>query len=155
MRISDWSSDVCSSDLAGKLDHAIALAQPVLRADAAADLGHGGGAVGQLIGFAQPAFGRQLQPVGDMVAERAMDRAIGHAALRAARRLFLRLRQNELARDFQKIIVAFPGGAFLGIALSGPDQRAEERREGKEYVSKCRSRCWPDDIKNKKKEIIH
>src|SRR3546814_5011674 len=87
MRISDWSSDVCSSDL-----------------------------------FAQPAFGRQLQPVGDMVAERAMDRAIGHAALRAARRLFLRLRQNELARDFQKIIVAFPGGAFLGIALSGPDK---------------------------------
>src|SRR3546814_13845666 len=82
MRISDWSSDVCSSDL----------------------------------------FGRQLQPVGDMVAERAMDRAIGHAALRAARRLLLRLRQNELARDFQKIIVAFPGGAFLGIALSGQDK---------------------------------
>src|SRR3546814_13224137 len=102
MRISDWSSDVCSSDL-----------------------------------FAQPAFGRQLQPVGDMVAERAMDRAIGHAALRAARRLFLRLRQNELARDFQKIIVAFPGGAFLGIA------RSEERRVGKECVSTCRSRWSP------------
>src|SRR3546814_13271172 len=112
MRISDWSSDVCSSDL-----------------------------------FAQPAFGRQLQPVGDMVAERAMDRAIGHAALRAARRLFLRLRQNELARDFQQIIVAFPGGAFLGIALSGPDKAQHLDRKsvgvGKECVSTCRSRWSP------------
>src|SRR3546814_19097254 len=103
-----------------------------------------------------------------MVAERAMDRAIGHAALRAASGLFLRLRQNELARDFQKIIVAFPGGALLGIAMSGPEKpqhlagssqhlmectapiaqfhhgRPEERPVGQTWVSKCRSRCVRD-----------
>src|SRR3546814_19249666 len=85
MRIIDWSSDVCSSDL--KFDHAIAFAQAILRADAAADLGHRRGRVRKLIGLAQPPLGGQAQPVGDMIVERTMHRAIGHAALRAARRL--------------------------------------------------------------------
>src|SRR3546814_8543822 len=71
MRISDWSSDVCSSDL---------------RADAAADLGHRRGRVRKLIGLAQPPLGGQAQPVGDMIVERTMHRAIGHAALRADRK---------------------------------------------------------------------
>src|SRR3546814_4540035 len=43
--------------VAGEFDHAIAFAQSVLRADAAADLGHGRGCVRQLIGLAQPALG--------------------------------------------------------------------------------------------------
>ena len=76
--------------VARKFNHAIALAQPVLRADPAADLGHGRGRVAELIGLAEPPLGGQSQPVGNVIVEWAMDRAIGYAALRAARSLRLR-----------------------------------------------------------------
>ena len=103
--------------VAGKFDHAIAFAQTVLRADAAADFRHGAGQVRQLIGFAQAPFGGQAQPVGDMIVQRAMGRAIGHAALRAARRLFLGLVQNEGLADFQKVLSARISAALFRIGL--------------------------------------
>ena len=102
----------------GKFDDAIAFAQSVLRADASAYFGHGAGEVGQLIGFAQPPFGRQAQPVGDMIVQRAMGGAIGNTALRATRRLLLRLVDNEAAADFQEILGARVGGALVGIGLT-------------------------------------
>src|SRR6185369_13759414 len=55
--------------------------------DAPANLREGVGGGGDLIGLFQPPLGGQLQPVGDVVVERAMDLAERHAALRAAARL--------------------------------------------------------------------
>ena len=68
----------------GELDYAIAFAQPVLRADAAADLGHRRRRVGQFVSLSQPALGGETQPVGDVVMKRTMRLTVGHAALRAA-----------------------------------------------------------------------
>ena len=51
-------------------------------------------ALRQLIGLPQPPLGGQPQPVGDVVVQRAMGLAVGHAALRAAARLLLGLRDQ-------------------------------------------------------------
>ncbi len=67
------------------LDHAIAFAQPVLRADAAADLGEGVGGLAQLVGFLEATHRRHPQPIGDVVVQRAMRLAVGHPALAAPR----------------------------------------------------------------------
>ena len=53
-------------------DDAVALAQPVLRADAAANLGKCVGCGGKLIRFLKTALGGELQPVRDVVGERAV-----------------------------------------------------------------------------------
>ena len=108
--------------VAGKLDHAIAFAQAVLRADAAADFGHRAGQIGQLIRLAQAAFRCKPQPVGDVVAEWAVDRAIGHAALRAARGLFGGLFGGVAVGDFGKILGAQFRLALLGEGLGGADK---------------------------------
>ena len=86
------------------LDDAVALAEPVLRADAAADLGEGVGRLAELVGLAQPPLGGQLQPVGDVVVQRAMGLAVRHAALRAAARLLGRLLRRELAVDLAEVL---------------------------------------------------
>jgi len=53
-------------------NNAVTFAQAVLRADAAANLGEGVGGLADLIGLAQAAFGREAQPVGDVVVQRAV-----------------------------------------------------------------------------------
>src|SRR3546814_4984567 len=53
-----------------------------------------------------------------MVVQRAVGRAIGHPALRAARRLFLRLVEDEAAADFEEVVGAIVGRTFLGIGLA-------------------------------------
>ena len=98
--------------VAGELDHAIAFAQAILRADAAADFGHGGSACRQVVGFAQAAFRGQAQPVGNVIVQRAMRLAVGHAALRAAARLALRLFVRERRADLQEV-----GATAFGVAL--------------------------------------
>ncbi len=85
------------------LDDAIALAEPVLRADAAADLGKIVGRGRDLVGLLDPALGGELQPVRDVVRERAMHLAIGDAALRAARRLLRRRLGLELPINLGKV----------------------------------------------------
>ena len=66
------------------IERAGALAEPILRADAATDLRQGVGLVGQLGGLEQIAFLHQPQPVGDVVVDRALPFAeriaAGHAA---------------------------------------------------------------------------
>jgi len=99
--------------MAGLFDHAIAFAQAILRADAAADFRHVGGGGGQLIGFAQPAFGGELQPVRDVVVKRAMRLAIGHAALAAPPRLFGGLLARVLAVNLAEIRLAETGRPLL------------------------------------------
>ncbi len=87
----------------GGLNYAIPLTQPVLRTDASANLGHGRGGVRQLISLAQAPLRRQPQPVGDVIVERAVHRAIGHAALRTARRLRLPRGIGIAISDFAEI----------------------------------------------------
>src|SRR3546814_19497291 len=102
MRISDWSSDVCSSDLLGAI------------------LGGGGAAsLGQ---------GCQHRLLGD---------------------------------GPEKFDTAFPmvahieiGGAGNPVHRQQPVSRSEERREGKECVSTCRSR-WAQYHLKEKKQTTH
>jgi hypothetical protein len=99
-------------------DDAIAFAQPVLRADAAADFGEGVGGLAQLIGLLQPALGGQPQPVGDVVVQGAMRLAIGHAALAAPAGLLGGLGVGEFAVDLVEIPGAQGCVAFLGHFLA-------------------------------------
>src|SRR5690606_35097902 len=94
-------------------DDAVAFAEPVLRADAAADLREGIGGLRKLVGFLQPALGGHPEPVGDVVVQGAMGLAIGHAALAAAAGLLGRLLGGELAVDLVEILRADTGGTFL------------------------------------------
>ena len=73
-RIGDVFFDRANRDgvMACKFNDAIALAQAILRADTAANLGHSAGQVRQLISFAQTAFGGEAQPIGNMVVQRAV-----------------------------------------------------------------------------------
>src|SRR3546814_20894149 len=98
MRISDWSSDVCSSDL--PTDPAAAL---IAAAEAWVDHFTGEG-------WADPERW-MVQPAQDLV-----------AAIRAYRQ----------SRQ--------PPGVKPSVSIVG---RSEERREGKEGVSRCRSRWSP------------
>ncbi len=100
-----------------KFDDAIAFAQPVLRTDAAADFGHRAGQVGQFISLAQTPFGGQAEPVGDVVVQRAMDRAIRHPALRAARGLVGGGFGGVAVGDFVKILGTQLGRALFRIGL--------------------------------------
>jgi hypothetical protein len=92
------------------LDDAIAFAEPVLRANAAADLGEGIGGGRDLVGFFQPAFGGQLQPVRDIVVQRAMHGTERHAALGTAAGLLAGALRREALVDLAEI------GASLGRA---------------------------------------
>src|SRR3546814_12667357 len=67
--------------------------------------------------------------------------------------------QDRFVRDIQagmtainQMLASSPEAPFGGIKRSG---RSEERRVGKECVSKCRSRWWQDHEKKKKKNRQH
>ena len=90
--------------MARLLDHAIALAQPVLRTDPPADLREGVGGLADLIGFAQAPLCRQLEPVWNVVVKRAMRLAIGSAALAAAACLLLGLRIGVLSVNLVEVL---------------------------------------------------
>src|SRR3546814_13691807 len=97
MRISDWSSDVCSSDLVDRAVRVVAV-----------DAGH--------LAFGQRHVRAAVELLADVpVAGRAgfVDRLLGHQSL---------------------------DGELRHRAV-----RTEERREGKECVSTCRSRWSPYD----------
>src|SRR3546814_18133963 len=121
MRISDWSSDVCSSDLLGHLapDHLQAFeratAAVVQRQRAARDRAAAGVAVA----------GLGVADVGDVV--------VGEVRM-----------QGDVAAAALSAVVD------LGHALDVADlARSEERRVGKEGVRTCRSRWSPVTEKNK------
>src|SRR3546814_12925503 len=106
MRISDWSSDVCSSDLA------------------VTELGNATG------------FDFELQDRG----------GLGHAKLIEARNQFL-----GLASKSKKLVGVRPTGLSDEPQYKiDIDWRSEERRVGKECVSKCRSRWSPYQYKKNK-----
>src|SRR3546814_18092705 len=129
MRISDWSSDVCSSDL-----DALLLLRPE----------------GQLL---RPRAARRGQP-----AARAHGGAGGGAERRAAGQL-LRARQQralQFAGDDRRRrpparrLSQVPHYRLAGLP---GNIKTEERRSGKECDSKCRS-LWSTDRLNKKQGEI-
>jgi hypothetical protein len=86
------------------LDDAIALAETVLGANAAADFGHVVGRRGDLVGLFQATTRRQHQPVGDVVLQRTMDLAERDTALRTPCRLLGRPFDSEFVIDFPKVV---------------------------------------------------
>jgi hypothetical protein len=75
----------------------------------------------KLVGLVQPALGGELQPVGDVVVERAMDLAERHAALRAARGLLRRLVAGVLGVDLLEVAATLGGRPLLGQGLRRSD----------------------------------
>src|SRR3546814_18754686 len=126
MRISDWSSDVCSSDL-----HAARLGQRLFHvrnvAQTEGDAVGGDRAVGQ-----RQAFGVAANP-RETLHQATVDGAV------AADRQHL---GRQVADDH------LPGAGFPAVADAKGDVagaaggRSEERRVGKEWVSTCRFRWW-------------
>jgi hypothetical protein len=110
------------------LDDAIAFAEPVLRADAPADFGEIVGRGGNLVGLLQPPLGRELQPVGNIVMDRAMHLAEGHAALRAAAGLVGRLVGGEVGIDLVEILAPRLGPTLF---RHGPPQGHETQHLGR------------------------
>ena len=75
-----------------------------------------------LVGLLQPALGGQLQPVRDVVVQRAMHLAERHAALRAAAGLLGRLLAGELAIDLVEVVGAFRSVPAFGQLLLKADE---------------------------------
>src|SRR3546814_11175263 len=133
MRISDWSSDVCSSDLGDRADLLGRRGDPVLRdvvdqrlaVDEAPDEPRTGDAVdlGPLAGdpLARPVV--QIARQRRLADRRPAGRAVGFDAA---------LEETGIETERAK-----------------QADRSEERRVGQECVSTCRSRWSPDTYKNK------
>ena len=108
--VDDIALDRADGDaLEAFLDDAITLAQPVLRADAAADFREGVGGGGDLVSFLHPAFCGQLQPVGNVVLQRAVHLAEGHTALAAPAGLSACIGRLEAIVDFLEVDTTLVG----------------------------------------------
>src|SRR3546814_15498462 len=119
MRISDWSSDVCSSDLAWQPPETSV----------------------KLLGLHKPAaFPGSYGCVRGRAGDRRSDGVISNVAASAAHRAY---RWTAILRDYGWLwprYGLYPSQSYGPILLA----RSEERRVGKELVSTCRSRWWPD-----------
>src|SRR3546814_20487597 len=125
MRISDWSSDVCSSDLppAGPPASAFTRPGPLIGSDAK-----------QLMRL----FGQPRLDIRES-AMRKLQFANGRCVLDA----YLYLPPQGKEPLVTHVDARTPTGTDVDAA------RSEERRVGKECVSTCRSRWWPDLSKTK------
>src|SRR3546814_14357173 len=114
MRISDWSSDVCSSDLVLGLDHGIA-------------------EQGRRLPLDQPRLPHE-RAVGRLELADARQRVRIHHPARA-----LPVRRLQRMDELDQLVLRVRRRKG---ARSPRRQRSEERRVGKECVRTCRSR-WP------------
>src|SRR3546814_17108675 len=131
MRISDWSSDVCSSDLANSPVDAVLPTQEL------ADL---------LVGTGEELLGEFAHldscDVVDRLLDAADDRRVAHQNTFDEVARLLRLAQDK-ARDpaarFECIVDPELGALIVEylLILLGTDLRSEERRVGNECVSTC------------------
>src|SRR3546814_17994211 len=134
MRISDWSSDVCSSDLGGALldgvEHQIARQRDHRTIDRVGHVANGGPGP-------QPLYG--LATWIDRIdrARKAALSDVEQGAPADSGRIVRGADDSDRAR-FEKQIERRPSIAVAGVRL-----RSEERRVGKECVSTCRSRWSP------------
>ena len=86
------------------LNHAIAFAQTVLRANSTANFREGISGLANFVGFAQTAFSSQTQPIGNIVVKRAMGLAIGHTTLAAPAGLLLDFGLCKVRVDLTKVM---------------------------------------------------
>ena len=126
--------------VAGLFEHAIALAQAVLGADAAADLGKIVGRGRGLVGLLEPALGRELEPVGNVVLHRAVDLAERDAALRATRGLLPGPLGIVIAVDLVEVATALPCLALVGHPVVDGDEFQHLRRHSHSLGSVPHSR---------------
>ena len=104
------------------LDHAVAFAEAILRANAAANLGHVVGGRGNLVGLFQPPLGRQHQPVGDVVRDRAVYLTERHPALGAARGLVGRGLRAEVVVHLSPVSAAQRRRPLVRVLLVERDE---------------------------------
>src|SRR3546814_14883188 len=117
MRISDWSSDVCSSDLAEARGEPEAVAvEPV---DRGVEVGH--------------AEQRGDRPENLLLPERGVGRHVEE--------------QGRRGEGVRSIGGAAAGRGPQPLRPDGPKGRTGERRGGEEDVSKCKSRWAPQQSK--------
>src|SRR3546814_14693781 len=125
MRISDWSSDVCSSDLRAGEEDALTLPARQRRAHVADEA---------VITHRQPR---------DIIVHAGKAGAAQHLI-----EIELRIEERDILRDRAGIeqIVLLDDAEVAAERGEAPlrQRRSEERRVGKECVSTCRSRWWPD-----------
>src|SRR3546814_14625914 len=114
MRISDWSSDVCSSDLAAEVAGAPDKADTAFRT--IGELSRETGLPQHILRYWETRF-PQLRPLQ-----------------RAGKRRYYRPGDVALVRRIDALLNRD------GYTIKGVQQRSEERRGGKECVSTCRSR---------------
>src|SRR3546814_11252566 len=124
MRISDWSSDVCSSDLAGKDLHLRVLVQRLR-------YGAQGPGFQQVVG---------IHDTDDLVASGSDSTVHRHVDSRT--RLMYQLDMRILRNNVQCSVVR--PAIYAAVLQRLHIARSEERRVGKECVSTCRSRWSPD-----------
>src|SRR3546814_13032416 len=121
MRISDWSSDVCSSDLI--FQHLSGSVKPERDFNARKSVRE----KWWIYGEARNTFRPALAGLSNQIV----------TPLTAKHRIFTSLPVGVRA-DSTCVCIALEGGFALGILSS----RSEERRVGKECVRTCRSRWW-------------
>src|SRR3546814_14572884 len=130
MRISDWSSDVCSSDLQGFTGKACRAPVRSYAVDAGS----------ALLLFRYPAIDlafEDLQRHGAVLEHFGVE--LAHVELRPQR--LLRLRAQRLDLQLADLVgQRLPGPRDVAFGFGGS---SEERRVGKECVSTCRSRWSP------------
>src|SRR3546814_17800825 len=133
MRISDWSSDVCSSDLAVDRADRELFEQPLLHHDAAAALVLLGG----------------LEDEGDATIEIArLGEVLGGA--QQHRRVAVVTAGVHLALVPRAVVEAVELLDMQGVHIGAQaDGRSEERRVGNAWVSTDRSRWSPSSYKKK------
>src|SRR3546814_17772748 len=141
MRISDWSSDVCSSDLLTILVSSVTVLSALVKNI---------GALAILI----PSALRMARKSGASPSVFLMPMSFG--SLLGGLMTLVGTSPNIIVSWVREQLTGEPFGMFdytpvgLGLAIMGII-RSEERRVGKECVSTCRSRWSPYHYKKKKK----
>src|SRR3546814_11528750 len=133
MRISDWSSDVCSSDLAD--------VEAARFRGAAVGRLHDAGPAAGADHEAAVVLGQALRPLGKAARQLA-------GGLVVARHLEIALGDDEVGVFLLGALLLGHRQAALRLVARQDARRAErseERRVGKECVSTCRSRWSPDN----------
>src|SRR3546814_16289413 len=113
MRISDWSSDVCSSDLPGAYD------------------------------FARAAWFRQIGAVGYAISAPEVLRIEDTAGWRDAGLMALSSLRQDISRRLAESAKGAGGAIALALMTGERGPRSEERRVGKEWVSTVGARWSP------------
>src|SRR3546814_16209242 len=138
MRMSDWSSDVCSSDLATRVEAARDVeARPRALQPVGLVRLVGAGGLKVLLQALVPILHQavHLRLGAGAIAHQLLGVELAHRRVLADRLVHQRLGEGRLVA--------------LVVAEAAIAERSEERREGQECVSTCRSRWSPYHYKKK------